>query len=66
MKRCSCSIHEVREEQILEASGSLSVRLICNLCGSILDAKIVGLPPGGRDDGRRRGDEGAQVRLPNC
>ena len=41
MQSCPCSIFDVREEQILEANGSLSVRLICNMCSTELDAKIV-------------------------
>jgi hypothetical protein len=57
MKNCSCSILDVREEQIFEPSGSLSIRLICNLCGSILDSKI--MPDGDVDEEnvRRAGDD---------
>lgn len=56
MESCPCSIFDVREEQILEANGSLCIRLICNVCGSVLDSKMIpeGLTPsrevGGRDD----------------
>jgi len=54
MKNCSCTILDVREEQIFEPSGSLCVRLICNLCGSILDSKIMA-----DGEGRaRRSDDG--------
>lgn len=54
MKSCPCSILDVREEQILEPSGSLTIRLICNLCGALLDSKLfspqnstisAGMPP---------------------
>lgn len=56
---CPCSIFDVREEQILEANGSLFVRLICNVCGTVLDSKSVregefGLrerPPGHHESG---------------
>ena len=41
MESCPCSIFDVREEQILEANGSLCIRLICNVCGSILDSKMI-------------------------
>lgn len=41
MQSCPCSIFDVREEQILETSGSLRVRLICNVCGSLIDSKVV-------------------------
>lgn len=41
MESCPCSIFDVREEQILESNGRLCVRLICNLCGTMLDSKIV-------------------------
>ncbi|MBI4880283.1 MAG: hypothetical protein HY812_11595 [Planctomycetes bacterium] len=43
MQSCPCSIFDLREEQILEANGSLCIRLICNVCGSILDSKMI--PP---------------------
>jgi len=41
MQSCPCSIFDVREEQILEANGCLSVRLICNMCSTELDSKVV-------------------------
>lgn len=41
MESCRCSIFDVREEQILEANGCLHVRLICNLCGAVLDTKML-------------------------
>ncbi len=59
MKSCPCSILDVREEQILEPSGCLTIRLICNLCGALLDSKQftpqnsavpAGMPP---NDGER-------------
>lgn len=37
--RCSCSIHDVRREQILESSGRHWIRLVCNVCESILDER---------------------------
>lgn len=48
MQACSCSIFDVRKEQILEASGSAWIQLVCNVCGSILDSKQVAA-----EDGRR-------------
>lgn len=41
MESCPCSIFDVREEQILETGGALCIRLICNVCGSVLDSKYV-------------------------
>ena len=41
MESCPCSIFDVREEQILEVNGCLHVRLICNLCGAVLDTKML-------------------------
>jgi hypothetical protein len=41
MKSCHCSILDVREEQIYEPSGSLEVRLICNICGKILESRLI-------------------------
>lgn len=38
---CPCSIFDVREEQILETSGALRVRLVCNVCGKMIDSKVV-------------------------
>ena len=38
---CPCSIFDVREEQILETSGALSVRLVCNVCEKMIDSKVV-------------------------
>lgn len=38
---CPCSIFDVREEQILETSGALRVRLVCNVCGRMIDSKVV-------------------------
>lgn len=35
--RCSCTIHDVRREQILESSGRHWIRLVCNVCETILD-----------------------------
>ena len=56
MDSCPCSIFDVREEQILETGGSLCIRLICNVCGSVLDSKFV---PGGEASARvaNRDDE---------
>lgn len=41
MEGCPCSIFDVREEQILESNGMLRVQLICNMCGTLLDHKVV-------------------------
>ena len=41
MESCPCSIFDVREEQILEPNGSLHIRLICNMCGTVLDSKFL-------------------------
>jgi len=38
---CPCSIFDVREEQILETTGALRVRLVCNVCGKMIDSKVV-------------------------
>jgi len=55
MESCPCSIFDVREEQILEPGGALCIRLICNVCGSVLDSKYVAATEAasaksGRDD----------------
>ena len=41
MQSCPCSIFDVREEQILDASGALRIRLVCNVCGVLIDSKEV-------------------------
>lgn len=35
---CSCTIYDVRREQIEEASGRLWIRLVCNVCNVEIDA----------------------------
>lgn len=35
---CSCTIYDVRREQIEEASGRLWIRLVCNVCEREIDA----------------------------
>jgi len=40
---CSCSILNAREEKLLDDEGRVQVRLICNRCGTVLDAEV--LPP---------------------
>jgi hypothetical protein len=42
---CSCTILDVRREQILEASGRLWVRLVCNVCGVTIDSEQVSVGP---------------------
>jgi hypothetical protein len=49
--RCSCTINDVRREQIEEASGRLWVRLVCNLCNAEVD---VGIPDRVRDQASAR------------
>lgn len=52
---CPCSIFDVREEQVLEPSGALRIRLICNVCGSLIDSKLV--EEGDPDPTRARGGD---------
>lgn len=49
---CPCSIFDVREEQILEPSGALRVRLICNVCGELIDSKVIDEGNGGSGGAR--------------
>ncbi len=61
MKSCHCSTLDVREEQIYEPSGTLEIRLICNICGRILEARSVPHAAGSRtDDEEGRQRPGAQ------
>lgn len=64
MKSCHCSILDVREEQIYEPSGTLEIRLICNICGRILEARSVphaaGSPP---DEGRHQSPGSQSVSM---
>jgi len=39
MTECTCSIFNTREERIIEDDGRILRRLICNLCGRVLDSK---------------------------
>ena len=39
MKECLCSIFDTREERLVEPDGRVIRRLICNVCGRILDSK---------------------------
>lgn len=39
MAECSCSIFNTREEKIIEDDGRILRRLICNICGKVLDCK---------------------------
>ena len=41
MKECFCSIFNTREECIVEEDGRVLHRLICNICGRVLDSKEV-------------------------
>ena len=41
MKECFCSIFNTREECIIEEDGRVLHRLICNICGRVLDSKEV-------------------------
>ena len=64
MQSCPCSIFDVREEQILETSGALRVRLVCNVCGVLIDSKRVDqaesrVRPDREDDGDVRVQSGA-------
>ena len=40
MKECLCSIFNTREERLIEEDGRIIRRLICNICGRILDSKV--------------------------
>lgn len=40
MKECFCSIFDTREERIIEEDGRVIRRLICNICGCVLDSKM--------------------------
>ncbi len=40
MKECFCSIFDTREERIIEEDGRVFRRLICNICGCVLDSKL--------------------------
>ncbi|MBU0754121.1 MAG: hypothetical protein KJ645_03210 [Planctomycetes bacterium] len=40
MGACLCSIFDTREERLVEEDGRIVYRLICNICGSILDSRI--------------------------
>ncbi len=61
MQSCPCSIFDVREEQILEANGSLCVRLICNVCSTVLDSKSVRDGEVGPHEMRRRGEQSRRI-----
>lgn len=39
MKECFCSIFNTREECIVDEDGRVYHRLICNICGRVLDSK---------------------------
>lgn len=40
MGACLCSIFDTREERLVEENGRIVYRLICNICGSVLDSRI--------------------------
>jgi hypothetical protein len=40
MKECFCSIFDTREERLVEEDGRILYRLICNICGSVLDSRV--------------------------
>jgi len=40
-EECRCSILNAREEKLLDDEGRVLVRLICNLCGRILDSEVI-------------------------
>ena len=40
MKTCMCSIFDTREERIIEEDGRNLRRLICNVCGRVLDTIV--------------------------
>ena len=40
MKECFCSIFDTREERLVEEDGRVIYRLICNICGSVLDSRV--------------------------
>lgn len=61
MESCPCSIFDVREEQILETNGTLCIRLICNVCGSVLDSKLISETQKPAAGLRDRDDEGLAV-----
>ena len=39
MTECFCSIFNTREERVVEESGRVIRRMICNVCGRVLDCK---------------------------
>jgi len=39
MGACLCSIFETREERLVEEDGRILYRLICNICGNVLDTR---------------------------
>lgn len=41
MKECFCSIFDTREERLIEDDGRMIFRLICNICGTTLDSRVV-------------------------
>jgi len=40
MKECFCSIFDTREERLVEEDGRVVFRLICNICGTLLDSRV--------------------------
>ena len=44
MKECLCSIFNTREEHLVEEDGRIIRRLICNICGRVLDSKVENEP----------------------
>jgi hypothetical protein len=38
---CKCSILNAREERLLDDESRVQVRLVCNRCGTILDAEVL-------------------------
>jgi hypothetical protein len=40
MRECFCSIFDTREERLIEEDGRVIHRLICNVCGRVLDSKV--------------------------
>jgi len=57
ISQCQCSILDAREERLLDDSGCVELRLICNRCGSVLDSETVPLAPAAEEG---RGAEGEQ------
>jgi len=39
MDSCLCTIFDTREERLVEDDGRITYRLICNICGSVLDSR---------------------------